>query len=316
MIEFKDKYFPVLDHGFCALVDYMGDDTAITRAARCSYGAGNRSVSDDRGLIRTLIREKHTSPFEMCEVVLHVGLPIFVARQWIRHRTASLNEYSGRYSIMPSIYYTPDNDRLQVQHAKNKQGSGPVCIDEDAKTEISTRRDALRHFITNHYNQCLEFDLARELSRIDLPLSTYTFWYWKIDLKNLLHFLRLRLDQHAQWEIQQYAKVIAGLVAKWVPLTWEAFVDYELCSTTFSRPELKILDILFYAQELDIGTLTNEHMYYIRGLCDKNGLTGREQDTFIEKLKCQPDLPAHIELDVNNAKTPEFYQQMINQGVV
>jgi thymidylate synthase (FAD) len=316
MIEFKNKYFPVLDHGFCAMVDYMGDDQAIVRAARCSYGAGTKSVSDDRGLIRTLMREVHTSPFEMCEVVLHVGLPIFVARQWIRHRTASLNEYSGRYSVMPSLYYTPNDNRHQVQHAQNKQGSGPVCIDADTQVTLSEQRDALRADATNHYHQCLEANLARELSRIDLPLSTYTYWYWKIDLKNLLHFLRLRLDQHAQWEIQQYAKVIAGLVSKWVPLTWEAFVDYQLCSATFSRQELEILKILFYAQELDIGTLTEEYMFYVRSLCDKHGLTAREQSAFLDKIQCTPTFPANIVLDLTNAKTPEFYQNMINEGAV
>lgn len=231
----------VLDHGFVRLVDYMGDDAAIAQAARVSYGGGTRRVRRDRGLIRYLMRHRHTSPFEMCEIKLHVKLPIFVARQWIRHRTANVNEISGRYSVLDREFYVPAPADLARQARDNRQGRDEVLGPEEAARVIAVlRREAERDF--DVYDALLrEHDLARELARIGLGLGTYTQWYWKIDLHNLLHFLALRLDRHAQREIRAYAEVIADIVRAWVPLAWEAFEDYRLGARTFSRQELAVL---------------------------------------------------------------------------
>jgi len=300
-----EKYFPVLDHGFCAVVDSMGNDHAIARAARCSYGVGTKTVSDDRGLIRTLIRDMHTSPLEMCELVIHVGLPIFVARQWVRHRTASLNEYSGRYSVMPMIFYSPERDRLKTQSQTNKQGSTDDLISEDAHARMLDNQHDARTAIKTLYANNIESDLARELARIDLPLSTYTYWYWKIDLKNLLHFLKLRLDIHAQWEIRQYAKVIAGIVKEWLPLTWEAFSDYVLNGVHFSRQEQALLLKLIDGES---------NINY--GASD-NGMTRRETRSFLTKLQFMDgQVTDDIALDLESAKTPEYYEKMIQQNGV
>jgi len=243
---------PVLDHGFVRVVDYMGDDAAIVQAARVSYGKGTRSVSNDRGLIRYLVRHRHTTPLEMCEIKLHVKLPIFVARQWIRHRTANVNEISGRYSILDREFYLPDPEQVKAQSATNRQGRGEVLTPEQAEHVRSLlRRDALQTFET--YDALLndagegeprdagQPQLARELARTNLTLGTYTQWYWKIDLHNLLHFVGLRADAHAQYEIRVYADVIADLVAAWVPLAWEAFVDYRQQAHAFSREEMEVL---------------------------------------------------------------------------
>jgi len=305
----KDKYFPVLDHGFCAVVDSMGDDHSIARAARCSYGAGTKTVSDDRGLIRTLMRDMHTSPFEMCEVVLHVGLPIFVARQWVRHRTASLNEYSGRYSVMPALFYEPTRERHTLQNPVNKQGSSEQQISGASYRSISGARDSLRYDAYALYDECLEADLAREISRIDLPLSTYTYWYWKIDLKNLLHFLRLRLDAHAQWEIRQYAKIIAGVVQEWLPITWEAFDDYIMNGVTFSRQEQRLLlDAIQHG-----GDPTSVQLRHIlEKECHGMGMSVRETKAFFTKLEfLGGQFTEDVALDHSLAKTPEHYHNMI-----
>ena len=220
---------PVLDHGFVRVVDYMGDDGAIVQAARVSYGAGTRSVRNDRGLIRYLMRHRHTTPFEMCELKLHIKLPIFIARQWIRHRTANVNEYSARYSILDREFYIPANEQLAEQSASNRQGRDKAL---DAATSARVldllRRDAMQCYDT--YEELIndqgdgtpvrdgEPQLARELARMNLNLNYYTQWYWKIDLHNLLHFLSLRMHSHAQYEIQVYAEIIADMVKSWVPL--------------------------------------------------------------------------------------------------
>lgn len=273
MIE-KEQYYPVLDNGFVAVIDYMGDDSSITRAARVSYGKGTKHSSDDRSLIRYMMRHRHTTPFESCEIQLHIGCPIFVWRQWIRTRTASVSEYSGRYSEMPTIFYTPENDRYKTQSATNKQGSSQVNIFSHPQfNSFCLDQEALRQDITEHYRACLQLDMARELARIDLPLSTYTYSYWKIDLHNLLHFLSLRLDQHAQWEIRQYAQVIAAIVKQWVPLTWEAFVDYKLHAHTFTVAECILFKEYCKQQDSDL-------LLFALAL----GMSKREYEEFLSKI--------------------------------
>jgi thymidylate synthase (FAD) len=242
----------VLDHGFVRVVDYMGDDSAIVQAARVSYGRGTRSVTNDRGLIRYLMRHRHSTPFEMCEIKLHVKLPIFVARQWIRHRTANVNEYSARYSILDREFYVPAPEQLATQASSNRQGRGDVLDEQQSARVLALlRRDAEQVYDT--YEQLLNDQgdgtpvdagapqLARELARIDLTLAFYTQWYWKIDLHNLLHFLSLRMDAHAQYEIRVYGDLIGEIVRDWVPMAWGAFDDYRLGAASFSRQEVDLL---------------------------------------------------------------------------
>ena len=235
---------PVLDHGFVRVVDYMGDDAAICQAARVSYGRGTKSVQNDEGLIRYLMRHWHSTPFEMCEVKLHVKLPVFVARQWIRHRTANVNEYSGRYSILDREFYIPQADALAAQSAVNNQGRGEVLGAEEAARVLDwLKGDAMRAY--DHYEAMISQDgqqgLARELARMNLPANIYTQWYWKVDLHNLFHFLRLRADAHAQYEIRVYADLICDLVRAWVPLAWAAFADYRLGGVTLSAQAVAVL---------------------------------------------------------------------------
>lgn len=235
---------PVLDEGFVRVVDYMGDDGAIVQAARVSYGAGTKAVSDDRGLIRYLLRHRHTTPFEMCELKLHVRVPMDAWRQWIRHRTASVNEISTRYSEAIDAAQRTAPDRWRLQAADNKQGS-QGWADPDLGASLSAEEAELQHRARTVYEGRLQAGIAREQARKDLPLCTYTEAYWKIDLHNLLHFLALRLDRHAQLEIRSYAEVIGReIVARWVPLAWEAFLDYRLESLALSRTETAILAAL------------------------------------------------------------------------
>lgn len=230
----------VLDHGFVRLVDVMGDDAAIVQAARASYGNGTKTQREDRDLIRYLLRHRHTSPFEMVEIKLHVKLPIFVERQWIRHRTASVNEVSGRYSELPEEFYLPDVASICKQATDNKQGRGePLTPDEAA--HIRSNMNAMGRDEFKHYRFTLNQGVSRELARINLPLSTYTEKYWKVDGHNLFHFLQLRMDHHAQWEIREYAKAVAKIVSDWLPCSWEAFQDYRLGAVTFSAKEMEIL---------------------------------------------------------------------------
>lgn len=220
---------PVLDHGFVRVIDYMGDDSAIVQAARVSYGAGTKHVQNDEGLIRYLMRHWHSTPFEMCEVKFHVKLPVFVARQWIRHRTANVNEYSARYSILDREFYIPEPGALAAQSTVNNQGRGAVLEGAEAARVLEMlKSDATRAF--DSYEAMLSQDgqqgLARELARMNLPMNTYTQWYWKTDLHNLFHFLRLRADAHAQMEIRVYAEAMEAIVADWVPLAFAAYRDY------------------------------------------------------------------------------------------
>jgi thymidylate synthase (FAD) len=228
---------PVLDHGMVRLIDYMGDDAAIVQAARVSYGRGTKSVQDDAGLIRYLMRHWHSTPFEMCEIKLHVKLPVFVARQWIRHRTANVNEYSARYSILDREFYIPAPEHLAAQSKVNNQGRGEVLGAEEAARVLDILKgDAMRAY--DHYEAMISQDgqqgLARELARMNLPANIYTQWYWKVDLHNLFHFLRLRADAHAQYEIRVYAECIAQVVKDWVPAAFAAWEDYRLGGVTVS----------------------------------------------------------------------------------
>jgi len=243
------RYFPVLDHGFVALVDYMGTDACIERAARVSYGYGTRSTNQTRGLIRYLRRHLHTTPTEMVELKFHCCMPIFVARQWIRHRTANVNEYSGRYSLIPMLFYTPEQEQLQKQSQSNNQGRSGQLVDESVYPSATDRWSKGRQEARGNYEWLTQQDIARELARIDLPLSTYTQWYWKIDLHNLLHFLKLRVDSHAQREIRKYGEVMAGIVRAVAPLSYEAWIDYEVGGARLGRMELDALRQLLEMDE-------------------------------------------------------------------
>ena len=242
----------VLDHGFVRVIDYMGDDTSIVQAARVSYGKGTKKVSTDSGLIKYLMRHRHSTPFEMCEIKYHIKLPIFIARQWIRHRTANVNEYSARYSILDKEFYLPTNENLAAQSTSNRQGRGDILEGEQAKEVLELlKNDAERTY--QNYETMLNqrYDgstidenkkgLARELARMNLTLNTYTQWYWKTDLLNLMNFLRLRADHHAQYEIRVYADAMLETVKKWVPITHAAFLDYRVGAVHVSAKGKKVI---------------------------------------------------------------------------
>lgn len=268
-----DKEFQVLDHGFVRLVDHMGSDAAIVQAARVSYGEGTKKVSEDRALIRYLMRQGHTSPFEMVEFKFHVKLPIFVARQWIRHRTANVNEYSGRYSVMKQEFYLPEAKDVRFQSTVNKQGRAEEEVPDELKQRFIEFLQKTHAASYEEYQRLIDEGLARELARIGLPLSLYTEWYWKIDLHNLFHFLRLRLDPHAQHEIRQYAKIMADMVKIVCPLAYKAFEDYILNSVTFSAPESNVLKQHF------------ADLSFARDDLVALGLSRREADELLEKLE-------------------------------
>ncbi|WP_299207288.1 FAD-dependent thymidylate synthase [uncultured Tateyamaria sp.] len=247
------KAQPVLDHGFVRVIDYMGDDSAICQAARVSYGKGTKSVQNDEGLIRYLMRHWHSTPFEMCEIKLHVKLPVFVARQWIRHRTANVNEYSARYSILDREFYIPEPDALAAQSVVNNQGRGEALTGEEAQRVLNyLRDDAMRSY--DHYEEMISQDgqqgLARELARMNLPANIYTQWYWKVDLHNLFHFLRLRADAHAQYEIRVYADAICDMVKDWVPAAYKAFEDYRMGGATLSATALACIQRMLKGEEV------------------------------------------------------------------
>ncbi len=243
----------VLDHGFVRVIDYMGDDAAICQAARVSYGKGTKSVQNDAGLIRYLMRHWHSTPFEMCEVKFHVKLPIFVARQWIRHRTANVNEYSARYSILDREFYIPAPEHLAAQSVINNQGRGAVLEGEEAarvleilKADANRAYDDYEAMISDEGQQ----GLARELARMNLPANIYTQWYWKIDLHNLFHFLRLRADSHAQYEIRVYAETMCKIVADWVPAAYGAFEDYRMGGANLSAKALDCIRRMLAGEEV------------------------------------------------------------------
>ncbi|MEL3890274.1 FAD-dependent thymidylate synthase [Ferrovibrio sp. MS7] len=252
----------VLDHGFVRVIDYMGDDAAVVQAARVSYGRGTKKVSEDRGLINYLMRHRHTTPFEMCEIKYHVKLPIFVARQWIRHRTANVNEYSARYSILDKEFYLPAADQLAAQATTNRQGRGNLLTGAEAERVMELlKRDATQAY--DSYEEMLNerpdgsrvdedrSGLARELARMNLTLNYYTQWYWKTDLLNLLHFLSLRADSHAQYEIRVYAEAMLETVKRWVPACYDAFVEYRIGGASLSATALKTVRRLLAGEAVD-----------------------------------------------------------------
>ncbi|MFN3196082.1 MAG: FAD-dependent thymidylate synthase [Chlorobiota bacterium] len=245
------KEIKCLDHGFVRLVDVMGDDSSIVQAARVSYGSGTKTVREDRGLIRYLMRHWHTTPFEMVEFKFHIKLPIFIARQWIRHRTANVNEYSGRYSIMKDDFYVPDLEQIRPQSENNKQGRSEEAFEPEKAKQIQDSISKVQKDLYGEYENLLDDNFARELARINLPLSNYTEWYWKIDLHNLFHFLRLRIDSHAQYEIRVFGEAMADIVKQIVPHAWEAFEDYRLNAANFSKPELNALKELLNGTKIE-----------------------------------------------------------------
>ena len=338
--EILGGYFPVLDHGFVALVDYMGSDEAVERAARVSYGYGTRQVSRTRGLLRYLRRHLHTTPSEMVEFKFHCAMPIFVARQWIRHRTASVNEYSGRYSLMPLLFYRPAETHFALQDATNKQGRAarqpPLPgFDQPGLTPGSElyqgamdRWNAACERVCADYGWLVEEDVARELARIDLPLSTYTQWYWKIDLHNLLHFLTLRVDPHAQWEIQEYGRVIAGMVKRVAPLSYEAWIDYQVAGERLSRGEIEALSRLVRVEEDGdgVGVRRREDRRDADPGADEDnrirlsdadlaglGLSPREIREF--KTKLQPRPVAEFALDLNTMRDAKEMEAKMTAAV-
>ena len=271
---------PILDHGFIRVIDYMGDDTSIVQAARVSYGKGTKKVSTDSGLIKYLMRHWHSTPFEMCEIKYHIKLPIFIARQWIRHRTANVNEYSARYSILDKEFYLPSPEHLAAQSKINRQGRGNILEGERAKKVLELLKNDAEKTYDNYENMLnerydgsvineKEVGLARELARMNLTLNTYTQWYWKTDLLNLMNFLRLRADKHAQYEIRTYADAMLDTLKKWVPITYEAFIDYRVGGTEVSSKGKKIIKELIKGNKVDF---------------EKSGLSKREwnelMDTF------------------------------------
>ena len=270
-INYPEGAVKVLDHGFVRLVDVMGDDSSIVQSARVSYGKGTKTVNQDEGLIRYLMRHKHTTPFEMVEFKFHCRMPIFVARQWIRHRTANVNEMSARYSEMPDIFYTPSPELCTTQSAQNKQGGTGIQV-SDPEATAKTFKDA-QVSIYDDYKQYLEQDMRRELARVNLPVSLYTEWYWKIDLHNLFHFLKLRLDSHAQFEIRVFAEAMADMVKEYVPLAWKAFEDYQLNSMALSQLEVAEIRALLEGLEVDSSGLEER-------IANK-----RERKEFVEKLQ-------------------------------
>ena len=255
------KDFPVLDHGFIRVIDYMGDDQSVVQAARVSYGKGTKKVSEDRGLIRYLMRHRHSTPFEMCEIKLHVKLPIFVARQWIRHRTASINEYSARYSVLDKEFYIPSEKNLAIQSNINKQGRGKVLSKNRSQEALKMLKDDAQktyqtyEYLLNETNEGKIINknkegLTRELARINLTLNTYTQWYWKTNLHNLMNFIQLRADDHAQYEIRVYAKIIFDIMKKWEPLTSEAFKSYRSGSVELSSEALEVIRTLISGKKV------------------------------------------------------------------
>lgn len=277
-VTYPEGAIRVLDAGFVKLVDCMGDDSSIVQAARVSYGKGTKTVSEDEGLIRYLMRHHHTTPFEMVEFKFHCRMPIFVARQWIRHRTANVNEVSARYSEMPDWFYQPAPDAVTTQSTQNRQGgSAELCSGNTALAQsfVSTQQACY-----DQYETYLGKEMRRELARINLPVSLYTEWYWKIDLHNLFHFLALRLDSHAQMEIRVFAEAMADLVKERVPIAWRAFADYRLGSMSFSKLELDVLRSLLSGQTVELDKA-------IPGRRERNEFVEKMEKLNCEKLNCK-----------------------------
>ena len=273
---------PVLDHGFVRVVDYMGDDKAIVQAARVSYGVGTKKVNEDAGLINYLLRHKHTTPFEMCEIKFHLKMPIFVARQWIRHRTANVNEYSARYSVMDNQFYIPTAETLAAQSTKNHQGRGDERLSAEETARVLEILKGDSETCYKHYEELMNTSasgevldpsrkgIARELARMNLPINIYTQWYWKIDLHNLLHFLHLRADSHAQYEIRVFAQAMMDVVKQWVPIAYNAFIDHRVNSVSISGKGMDVLKKMLKGEQVTQET---------------SGMSKREWTELMEKLK-------------------------------
>jgi len=281
--EILGKKFPVLDDGFIRVIDYMGSDESIVQAARVSYGKGTKKVSEDRGLIRYLMRHHHTTPFEMCEIKLHVRVPMDTWRQWIRHRTANVNEYSTRYSIAIDAAQKTKSGEWRLQAKNNKQGSEGF-FPEEIGSKLTERESELQEFAREVYQERLSLGVAREQARKDLPLSTYTEAYWKIDLQNLLHFLALRMESHAQYEIRSYANIIGNeIVSRWCPLAWEAFLDYRMNSISFSAQEIQVLQKI-YAGKKEEAIKLADNFGWLK-IVDNRFTKNIERMEFEEKLE-------------------------------
>jgi thymidylate synthase (FAD) len=309
--EILGLYFPVLDHGFVSLVDYMGTDECIERAARVSYGYGTRQTSQTRGLLRYLRRHMHTTPSEMIEFKFHCSMPMFIARQWIRHRSANVNEYSGRYSLMPMLFYTPSEEQLQTQSRQNNQGRSGTLVAPEKYSEAISRWNEIRQKSQAAYEWMTNEDMARELARIDLPLSTYTQWYWKIDLHNLLHFLKLRVDHHAQWEIQEFGRVMAGMLKRVAPLSYEAWIDYDVCGNRVSRMDLDALRRLVKV-EGEVLRAQDGASLDAAALAEV-GLAKREAAELLQKL--EPRSVPDFELDLSRASSAEVFAERFARAV-
>ena len=260
-----DKEFPVLDKGFVRLVDYFGGDQRIVQSARVSYGEGTKSVSQDGALIDYLLRHQHTSPFEQVVMTFHVKMPIFVARQWVRHRTGRMNEVSGRYSIMKEEFYVPEADKVSPQSKYNKQGRATEAFDSETANKIINQLSEGQKSAYENYSELLDSGLAREVARINLPLSLYTEFYWEMDLHNLFHFLKLRLDSHAQYEIRVYAEVMLEMCKKVAPMATESFINHQQNGVNFSGEEIEALRALLDGKP--------------------NPLEGKKKDRFEEKIR-------------------------------
>lgn len=272
--EILDREFPVLDKGFVILVDYMGGDNRIVQSARVSYGSGTKSIRDDAGLIDYLMRHKHTSPFEQVSLTFHAKMPIFVARQWIRHRTAKLNEISGRYSVMRDEFYVPEDSDINLQSTGNKQGRSTEEIPKELREEVREILQGGQKDSYEDYEYLIGEGIAKELARINLPLSLYTEWYWKSDLHNLFHFLNLRMDPHAQWEIRQYANVMAEITKKVAPIAYESFENHQRNSITFSQDELALV-----RQAMQI-----EDQFGLEKLVEQNFSSKGRREEFLDKI--------------------------------
>ncbi|MDR1551775.1 MAG: FAD-dependent thymidylate synthase [Holosporaceae bacterium] len=276
--EILYRPFHILNHGFIRVIDYMGTDASIVQAARVSYGAGTKKVQEDRGLINYLMRHRHTTPFEMCEIKMHLKMPIFVARQWVRHRTASMNEYSARYSVLSNEFYLPEISQIAWQSETNKQGKSNKRLPEDHSRKVLEILERLSTEAYKKYSHMLDdLSLTRELARTVLPLSVYTEMYWKIDLHNLMHFLTLRADSNAQYEIRCYAEVILNILEKWLPLTYEAFIDYRKDSVLLSKK----------CKELITRMLNGEHITR-----EKSDLSIGEWQDFVNMFNIRPSAKA------------------------
>lgn len=282
MSELKGKYFKVLDKGFISLVDCMGDDQAIEQAARVSYGKGTRKVSDTRNLIRYLIRNSHSSPVEQASLKFHIKCPLFVTQQILRHRTAKINQESGRYSVIKDEFYTPTKEQYTLQAKDNKQGRSEEQILEADYQSITERINENRHRVYSCYEEQISLGISREVARIDLPVATYTQLYWKMDLRNLLHFMSLRCDKHAQYEIRVYADIMAGIVKELFPLTFEAWYDYTFKAVSFSRLEMSCLAELLSDENAYRYVLQRPDA--VTHLGERFDLSKRECEEFIDKL--------------------------------